>query len=139
MCKYTAHIYGNFVFVKYEKMEIQGKIKILNETQTFGANGFRKREVVITTDEQYPQSLLVEFIQDKCDLLNNYTVGQEVKISINLRGKEWINPAGVVKYFNSIQGWRIESLNSNKPNVTDLPEIPPASIIDDEDDGDLPF
>jgi len=67
-------------------MEISGKIKLIDETKTYGAKGFRKREVVIVTNEQYPQSILVEFIQDKCDLLNSYNVGQEVKISINIRG-----------------------------------------------------
>ncbi len=93
-------------------MEIIGKIKALNETQNIGDNSFRKREVVITTEEQYPQHILVEFIQDKCGLLNGYTVGQEVKINVNLRGREWINPEGIPKYFNAIQGWRIELLNS---------------------------
>lgn len=91
---------------------ISGKIKIITETKTFGANGFRKRETVITTDEQYPQSILIEFIQDKCELLDKYKVGEDVKISYNLRGKEWVNPEGVTKYFNAIQGWRIESLST---------------------------
>ena len=52
------------------KMEITGKIKKIDETKTFGASGFRKREMVVTTNEQYPQPLMVEFVQDKCDLLN---------------------------------------------------------------------
>ncbi|MGB5229780.1 MAG: DUF3127 domain-containing protein, partial [Eudoraea sp.] len=69
-------------------MEIQGKIKMIDETKTFGNNGFRKREVVVTTEEQYPQHILVEFVQDKCDLLNKHKVGETVKISINLRGRE---------------------------------------------------
>ena len=86
-------------------MEVTGKIKKIDETKTFGNNGFRKREVVVTTDEQYPQFLLIEFIQDKCDLLDNYNVGEDVKISINLRGREWINPEGEAKYFNAIQGF----------------------------------
>ena len=72
---------------------------------------FRKRELVVTTDEQYPQMIMIEFIQDKTDLLSNYKVGQDVKVSINLRGREWINPQGEAKYFNSIQGWRIEGLS----------------------------
>lgn len=93
-------------------MEIQGRIKMLGSTQTVGSGGFRKRELVITTEEQYPQHLLVEFVQDKCDLLNAYQVGQQVKVSINLRGREWVNPQGETKYFNSIQGWRIESLQA---------------------------
>ena len=69
---------------------------------------FKKRELVITTEEQYPQSILIEFAQDKCDLLNNLQIGQDVKVSINLRGREWVNPQGETKYFNSIQGWKID-------------------------------
>ena len=119
-------------------MEIKGKIKVINETQTFGNNGFQKREVVITTEEQYPQHILVEFIQDKCDLLNGYAVGKEVKIDLNLRGREWINPEGVVKYFNTIQGWRIEGVNSQEPTPTITPQQEPVSFID-EPDNDVPF
>ncbi|MBD1260365.1 DUF3127 domain-containing protein [Maribacter polysiphoniae] len=125
-------------------MEIQGKIKKIEETKTFGNNGFRKREVVITTEEQYPQQILVEFVQDKCDLLNSYQVGQDVKISINIRGREWTNPQGEVKYFNSIQGWRIENLQAAESNA-DIPPVPPmdafepADNINEEDHDDLPF
>ena len=75
-------------FIKIEIMEVIGKIKLIGETQTFGSNGFRKRELVVTTDEQYPQMIMIEFIQDKTDLLNSYAVGQDVKVSINLRGRE---------------------------------------------------
>ena len=91
-------------------MELTGTIKVINETLTFGAKGFRKREIVLTTKEDYPQDIMIEFVQDKCDLLNNYGIGQEVKIAINIRGREWINPEGVARYFNSIQGWKIESI-----------------------------
>jgi hypothetical protein len=96
-------------------MEVSGRIKMIDETKAFGANGFRKREVVITTDEQYPQHIMIEFTQDKCDLLNTYTVGEPVKVSINLRGREWVNPQGETKYFNSIQGWRIEKAGAEAP------------------------
>ena len=68
-------------------MDITGKIKLINETKEYGSNGFRKRELVVTTEEQYPQDLLIEFIQDKCDILNSYNVGESVKIDINLRGE----------------------------------------------------
>ncbi|WP_273568299.1 DUF3127 domain-containing protein [Maribacter halichondriae] len=125
-------------------MEVQGKIKMIGETQTFGNNGFRKREVVVTTEEQYPQHIMVEFVQDKTDLLNNYTVGQPVKISINLRGREWTNPQGEVKYFNSIQGWRIENLQPESVSG-DMPPVPPveafepADNLNEEEHDDLPF
>ena len=90
-------------------MEVQGTIKAIGETATIWSKRFRKRELVITTDEQYPQSILVEFVQDKCDLLDKFEVGKNVKIGINLRGREWVNPQGETKYFNSIQGWNINS------------------------------
>ena len=93
-------------------MESIGKIKQLGETASYGSNNFRKREIVVTTDEQYPQDILIEFVQDKCDILDNYKVGQNVKVSINLRGREWVNPEGETKYFNSVQGWRIEALET---------------------------
>ena len=67
-------------------MNIKGTIKQIGSTQTFGDNGFRKRELVVVTDEQYPQPILVEFVQDKCDLLNNFEIGQSVDVSINYRG-----------------------------------------------------
>ena len=123
-------------------MEITGKIKKIDETKTFGASGFRKREVVITTDEQYPQMLMVEFVQDKCDLLNSYQVGQEVKISINLRGREWINPEGEAKYFNSIQGWRIEAgqaAAAGAPPVAPLDNLETTSSLNESEPDDLPF
>ena len=125
-------------------MEIQGKIKMIDETKTFGNNGFRKREVVITTEEQYPQHILVEFVQDKCDLLNKHNVGETVKISINLRGREWTNPQGEVKYFNSVQGWRIETLqpdqgDSGIPPVPPIKAFEPAEELNEEDHDDLPF
>ncbi|WP_299435130.1 DUF3127 domain-containing protein [uncultured Aquimarina sp.] len=124
-------------------MEVQGKVKMVGETQTFGNNGFRKREVVVTTEEQYPQHIMVEFVQDKCDLLNSFQVGQDVKISINLRGREWVNPQGETKYFNSIQGWRIESAQAAAPSapsaVPPADAFEPATDLKEEDHDDLPF
>ena len=121
-------------------MEVQGKIKMIGDTKTFGNNGFRKREVVVTTEEQYPQHILVEFVQDKCDLLDNYSVGQPVKLGVNLRGREWVNPQGETKYFNSIQGWRIENLASqDAAGSVPPPDFPPAENLNEEDYDDLPF
>ena len=125
-------------------MELQGKIKMIDETKTYGNNGFRKRELVITTEEQYPQHILIEFVQDKTDLLNNYKVGQDVKVSINVRGREWVNPQGETKYFNSIQGWRVENL-SQAAGSGEMPPMPPAEAFEpandfnEEDHDDLPF
>ncbi|UAB82532.1 DUF3127 domain-containing protein [Marixanthomonas sp. SCSIO 43207] len=124
-------------------MEVQGKIKMIDETKTYGNNGFRKREMVVTTEEQYPQHILIEFIQDKTDLLDKFKVGQNVKVSINLRGREWTNPQGETKYFNSLNGWRIESLEQSVSQ--DMPPMPPEDAfepvndLNEDDHDDLPF
>ena len=103
-------------------MNISGKIKLINETKEYGSNGFRKRELVVTTQEQYPQNILVEFVQDRCEILDSFQVGELVKIDINIRGREWTNKDNEVKYFNSIQGWRIEKIEENYDSQ--LPPIP---------------
>ncbi|MCY7291328.1 MAG: DUF3127 domain-containing protein [Ferruginibacter sp.] len=125
-------------------MEITGKIKMVGEAINVGSGSFLKRELVITTDEQYPQHILVQFVQDKCDLLNNYKVGEDVKVSINLRGKEWVDPQGVTKYFNAIQGWRVEKTNAQPQNISesavDQYETKYTAMkIDGHEEDDLPF
>lgn len=126
-------------------MDVTGKIKMIDQTKEVGSAGFRKRDVVITTDEQYPQHILVQFVQDKCDLLNNFQVGDAVKIDINLRGREWTNPQGELVYFNTIQGWRIGKVQNEEvpapsaPLVPAAETFPPATSINDEEPDDLPF
>jgi translation initiation factor IF-3 len=124
-------------------MEILGKVKVINPEQQISAT-FKKRELVVTTDEQYPQHIMIEFTQDKIDLLNNINPGEQVKVSINLRGREWVNPQGETKYFNSIQGWRVEKTQSETPqgSVATMPvadAFEPASNFNEEEHDDLPF
>ena len=124
-------------------MEITGKIKFIDETKTYGNNGFQKRELIITTNDDYPQPISIEFVQDKCTLLDNYSVGQDVKVGINLKGREWKSPEGETKYFNSIQGWRIEKEEFVEKDIIPPPDDTPGfaekSDEDNEVEDDLPF
>jgi hypothetical protein len=125
-------------------MEVTGKIKMIDQTKEVGSAGFKKRDVVITTDEQYPQHILVQFVQDKCDLLNNYQAGDAVKIDINLRGREWTNPQGETVYFNTIQGWRIGKVQTETASTQAVPmpaaeAFPQATSLNEEEPDDLPF
>ena len=119
-------------------MELQGTVKKVGETQTF-ASGFQKREMVLLTEEQYPQPIQIDFLSDKIDLLNNVSEGESIKIGINIRGREWTNPQGEVKYFNSITGWRIEKVSGENTN-TEAPQPntfeKPAPITNDNPFGD---
>jgi len=114
-------------------MEVTGKIKVINaEKQVTGS--FKSRELVVATEDQYPQFISITFVQDKCDLLNGYSAGQNVKVSINLRGREWVSPQGETKYFNDIQGWRIEKFDVNNVEVKE-----PVSLSAGVEDDSLPF
>lgn len=119
-------------------MDLTGRIKVLMNTQEISAS-FKKRELVLTTQEQYPQDILVEFTQDRISLLDGFSVGDEVNIGINIRGREWTNPKdGNVRYFVSIHGWKIEKVGSAALTGDGVPmeqmPIPPADAEDD-----LPF
>ena len=111
-------------------MEIQGRIKQIFPSQMIGQNGFEKRDLVIVTEEQYPQTIIIQFTQQRCDLLNNLQVGQNVKVYINIRGREWTNQQGEIKYFNTIEGWKIEMIQTtnvaNQQPVQQAPRQPVA-------------
>lgn len=83
--------------------EVIGKIIHIGETETVGSAGtFKKRLIVVETSEQYSQKIPVDFVQDKCALLDSFQLGQDVKIGINIRGNEHNG-----KYYVSLQGWKI--------------------------------
>lgn len=113
-------------------MEIKGKIKVLNLDQKVSEK-YTKSEIVIVTDEQYPQSILIEFGGQKSDLPHPYKVGESVTVSINIKGREWVSPQGEVKYFNSIHGWKITK-DAQQATPAPAPQAPTNN-----DEQDVPF
>ena len=103
-------------------MNIQGKlIEIFDTIQI--TETFKKREFIIQDNKnpEYPEYTKVEVIQDKVSLLDNINIGDEINVLINIKGRKWEDKEGNIKYFNSIQGWKIESenLNLNQDNNDD--------------------
>lgn len=89
-------------------MEVSGTVHVIGQEEQVTAS-YTKRELVVKTDEQYPQLILIEFGQGKCnEYLDKKNVGDQITVGINLRGCEWINPSGEAKYFNSISGWQVK-------------------------------
>lgn len=112
-------------------MEVTGKIEFIGTTHAVSEK-FSKRELVVTTNEQYPQSISIEFNQDKCTILDRYKLGDNVTVGVNLRGRKWLDPkTNENRYFNTIQGWMISKGEPapDKPQAEATPE--PVS--------DLPF
>ena len=90
--------------------KITGTIKVLNPTVQVSEK-FAKREFVLTENtSQYPQDILFQAVQDRCAMLDTMQVGEQVEVSFNLRGREWTSPQGEVKFFNSLDAWRIEKM-----------------------------
>jgi hypothetical protein len=128
--------------------KITGTIKVMNPTVQVSEK-FSKREFVLTENlSQYPQDILFQAVQDRCALLDGVNVGEQVEVSFNLRGREWTSPQGEVKYFNSLDAWRIEKVGQGMPaggpSNMDLNAVPSSNSVDallttnDETD-DLPF
>ena len=122
-------------------MEVFGQIIVVGATETIGAKGFKKRLIVVKTDEQYPQTIPVEFTQDKTSLLDSFVIGDTVKIGINLRGTEWQG-----RYFANIQGWNINKGEREKSAESFMPDrqginamMENAEQEQAEDLNDLPF
>ncbi len=108
--------------------ELTGKVKLIQDPQTFNS-GFTKREMVVTVEDgKYPQDINLEFVQDKVALLDSLQVGQEVTVSFDIRGREYNG-----RYYNNLQAWKVQS--GAPANTTDqYPEYdqtPPAQFDDD--------
>ena len=90
-----------------DKIEIKGIVYSIDDKQQISQK-FAKREIIIETLEQYPQHLKIHFINDKCDILNMYKIGDSVAICINLRGRLFVDKSNQRQCFNALEGWKIE-------------------------------
>lgn len=129
--------------------KLTGTVKVINPTQVISEK-FSKREFVIETQDQYPQLVMFQATQDKCSLLDNVQLSSQVEVSFNLRGREWTSPAGEVKYFNTLEAWRIEKVGQGNampaggPSAMSLgsdpiPAATTSAVASNEEDDDLPF
>ena len=129
-------------------MIIKGRIKVIMPTVQV-TEKFAKRDFVVTTDEMYPQHILMQFTQDKCSLLDLYKVDDEVEVAINIKGREYTTKEGEIKYFTTIESWRINNLNQQPhqggiPSEASTPKVQAEQVNtvsnnEEEDDDSLPF
>ncbi|WP_237985480.1 DUF3127 domain-containing protein [Candidatus Karelsulcia muelleri] len=114
---------------KSKEIKVKGLVKKIFDVQ-YLKNGFKKREILLLTEEQYPQKLIIEFIQEKVKLLDPIGIGDRIKVFLNLKGRKWISSNGTEKYFNSTQGWKIEKKRKLKSsNISEYEfEEKPSSL-----------
>ncbi|WP_258104822.1 DUF3127 domain-containing protein [Marinoscillum sp. MHG1-6] len=127
-------------------MNIEGKLIEKFETQNV-TESFKKREFVVeyADNPQYPEFLKFELIQNNCQQLDSFNVGDKINVNFNLKGRKWTNQKGETNYFNSLQAWRLEKTGSPEPSAPSMDTPPPPSTEDswmDQSsaaDDDLPF
>jgi hypothetical protein len=120
------------------ELKLKGRIVAIFDKMQI-TDTFSKREFVVETDEQYPQTVKFELTQAKCDDIANYKVGEELTVHFNVRGRKWTSKDGEDKYFVSLNAWRLEK-EAVAPPAADAPfptadAEPPADSFAD----DLPF
>jgi hypothetical protein len=115
--------------------DLTGKIKLIQDAQTFGS-GFVKREMVVTVEDgKYPQDINLEFVQDKVGLLDSLSVGDDVTVTFDIRGREYSG-----RYFNNLQGWKIAVNSGASATTEDKPPVADDVPGDfDEYEDDIPF
>ena len=124
-------------------MKVTGRIHFVGALRTVSEK-FKSKDVVLLTDEKFPQYITIQFTQDKTDLLTQNNIGEQVEVSINLRGRKWESPQGEIKYFNTIEGWQInavQNFDAQKFANKEADKMFRKDIIqeyEDEND-DLPF
>lgn len=124
--------------------KLTGTLKVIKDTVQV-TEKFSKREFVVSENSSmYPQEIAFQAAQDKCSMLDGFTEGEQVEVSFNLRGREWTSPQGEVKYFNTLDAWRIEKVGQGMPQggPSDMnldPVAAPKANTQSEADDDLPF
>ena len=114
-------------------MKIKGKL--VNVGQTINVSDkFKKREIWIETQEQYPQTLSLQIASAKCDMFNGHN-GQEIEVEINLKGRVWTNKEGNPSVFNTLEVWSWNIISGQAPQATTVPNTPIGHV----EESDLPF
>ena len=121
---------------------MKGKVKVVGSTLAISEK-FSKREFVVVDDtNMYPQDIMFQLTQDKCNLVDSLAIGDQVEVSFNLNGREWVNPKGESKFFNTLDVWKISKIGSNAVKDAQGQGFEPkASVIAEieSNDDSLPF
>ena len=123
--------------------EMKGKVVMVGATIQISEK-FSKREFVVLDESGlYPQSIMFQLSKDKCELGDALSVGDSVSVSFNLNGREWTNPQGEVKYFNTLDAWKIVKHGANAVGNAQGQGFEPkpmaSPVVESDDDSSLPF
>ena len=119
--------------------EVEGRLHKVFETESKTAT-FQAREFVIEINtNNYMQYIKFQLTQDRCQLVDSYNEGDQIKVHFDLRGREWNE-----KYFTNLNAWKIEKAGGEEPQPDPFvkeafPNSKDEPVFDDAVDDDLPF
>jgi len=120
-------------------MEVSAKIYQIGQTQKV-SEAFSKREFIVETEEQFKQHILLQVVKDKCSVLDQYKVGDNVTVSLNLKGRLWTNKEGKEMCFNTLECWKISKVTDTPQSAVESYNAKPMiTPIDEDDNSGLPF
>lgn len=121
--------------------KVRGIIHFIDQTRTYGNNGFRKRLVVLEQDKQkFTNYVPVEFTNDNCDLVDDLNVGDDVEIDYRLNGRKWQKDAkSEVKYFLNAEGMRFQVVGGGSEATSTVVSANAALDEASQDDDEPPF
>jgi hypothetical protein len=112
--------------------DIKGKLHVISDTKQVSER-FSKREFVLEVEDgKYPQFIQLQLTGDRCTAIDGFQVGDQLSVTFNLRGREWRSGSGEVKYFNSLDVWKVDNLSiktgTSRPASTDATDGGPDSL-----------
>jgi single-stranded DNA-binding protein len=126
-------------------IEATGKVYAISETKQV-SDRFSKREFVLelADNPKYPQLVAFEFTGDRCAVLDDFSVGDQVRVEFQLRGREWRSPNGDTKYFNTLSAWSLDLVGERRTTQRSARGGAGAPLVDESvfgrnDDSDIPF
>ena len=93
--------------------QLQGKVYAVFDVEQ-KSDRFSKREFVLETQDRYPQVILLQASGNRIDQLDGLQVGDEVKVEFSVRGREWRSPKGEIRFFNSLDVWKVERVGAQQ-------------------------
>ncbi len=122
--------------------EIEGKLIEKNEIEQV-TDSFKKREFVIeksvsNNGKEFIDTIKFQLIQDKCEQLNSYKLGDNIKVQFNIKGRKWTKN-GQTSYFNNLEAWKIDAVGGNFQTNIPPPDVSEADLMMDDDSDELPF
>ena len=119
--------------------QAEGTLRAILDTDQV-SDSFRKREFALEIEDgKFPQTVKFQAVQDRTEMLDAFSVGQQVRVHFDLRGREYTRKRdGVTDWWVNLDCWRMEPLEDGA--AASAPEVSHSDTVSGgEFDDEIPF